>query len=171
MPKWFRSDDIQYNDQELSIILNKDETDRCRGLVPLVATEQTLSPVTDSPEEGTSSRNTTTNDNNQADSQSRDAQNANPQAPGSRRKRRHQSTVPAPDTEATQESYFCVDKPSLTRSETSLAEPVKIKDLGDDTVLFKLLKNTLKAKLGCIATPWMAYNAVNLCQVSYSFVP
>ncbi|KAI1184195.1 kinase-like domain-containing protein [Nemania serpens] len=172
----------RYGNRELSIILNQDETERCIDIVPLAVSEETSLPATDSPGGHAQAQNTASNNssgppssqgpivNNSKSQQTKYFKKGKTlkkgQAQGPKRTQPPKSSNPNLD----KESYFCVDKATFAKQGTYFSAPVSTKALVDDASFFKLLKKRLKAASGHLLfgfAPWMAYNAVNLCQFSF----
>ncbi|KAK5636501.1 hypothetical protein RRF57_012213 [Xylaria bambusicola] len=158
-----------YNDQELAIILNEDETKRCRDIVPLAVNQKTSLATTDSSGSSSRSQSRAANSNNQSHSGTQKTKNIEPRGLRSRKRGRGLRRGRSPSIansnyqevdQKHQECYFCIDKARLTNPETHFSDPVTTNNLRDDTALFELLKKRLMFNF----TPWMTYNAVNLCQ-------
>ncbi|KAI1366338.1 hypothetical protein F5Y08DRAFT_337730 [Xylaria arbuscula] len=170
----------RYNHQELSIILNEDETNRCRDFLPVTVAGKTSLPIKETTASRRKPQSKGISSNSQGNSQSQqparifrsprsrpllEGKGKGPEPAG-----RHLSRVPILGQALNQECYFCVDKASLTKKETYLSPPIEMTGLADDAAFFRLLNSRLKSSSGRLIfsfAPWMAYNAVNLCQFSF----
>ncbi|KAI1110387.1 kinase-like domain-containing protein [Nemania sp. NC0429] len=172
----------RYGNRDLSIILNQDETERCLDIMSLVATKNNTLSAKDSPGGQTQAQNNPPNNSTGPPSFQTSIANSSKFQTSKHfkkgktlKKRRPQNSGTAPrpgnsNPNIDNESYFCVDKATFAKQGTYLSTPVSAKEVLDDASFFKLLKKRLKIASGDLLfgfAPWMAYNAVNLCQFSF----